>query len=49
MSRIIGIVLLGCFVFTGAAGAQQNPRETLLVTPQWLKEHLKDPNLVILH
>jgi thiosulfate/3-mercaptopyruvate sulfurtransferase len=49
MSRIIGIVLLGCFVFTGAAGAQQNPRETLLVTPEWLKEHLKDPNLVILH
>jgi thiosulfate/3-mercaptopyruvate sulfurtransferase len=27
----------------------QTPRESLLVTPQWLSEHLRDPGLVILH
>jgi thiosulfate/3-mercaptopyruvate sulfurtransferase len=49
MSRTIGRVLLGICVLTGVAGAQQDPREPLLVSPQWLKEHLKDPNVVILH
>ena len=49
MSRMIGRFLLG-FVFTaGVSGAQQNPRESLLVSPQWLKEHLTDRNLVVLH
>jgi thiosulfate/3-mercaptopyruvate sulfurtransferase len=35
----------------GVAGAQRasNARDALLVTPQWLASHLKDPNLVILH
>jgi thiosulfate/3-mercaptopyruvate sulfurtransferase len=27
----------------------QSPREKLLVSPQWLKDHLNDRNLVILH
>lgn len=27
----------------------QTPRESLLVTPQWLSQHLGDPDLVILH
>ena len=48
MSRIITRVLLGVAFISGVAGAQ-NPRETLLVSPQWLKEHLNDRNLVILH
>ena len=49
MSRTIGRVLLAFALVTGVAGAQQDPREPLLVSPEWLKEHLKDPNLVILH
>jgi len=35
-------------LMSGVSGAQ-NPREQLLVSPQWLKEHLNDRNLVILH
>src|SRR5262245_48696178 len=49
MSRTIGRFVLGFLLVSGASGAQQNPREPLLVSPQWLKDHLKDPNLVILH
>lgn len=49
MSRTIGRALLAFAFVTGVAGAQQDPREPLLVSPQWLKEHLEDPNLVILH
>jgi thiosulfate/3-mercaptopyruvate sulfurtransferase len=29
--------------------AEKDPRAPLLVTPAWLKAHLKDPNLVLLH
>jgi thiosulfate/3-mercaptopyruvate sulfurtransferase len=29
--------------------AAQGPREKLVVTPQWLNEHLNDKNLVVLH
>jgi thiosulfate/3-mercaptopyruvate sulfurtransferase len=35
--------------FAGASGAQETPRETLLITPSQLATHLDDPNLVILH
>jgi thiosulfate/3-mercaptopyruvate sulfurtransferase len=49
MSRIVGWVLLGVVLMSGASGAQQNPREPLLVSPQWLNDHLNDRNLVILH
>jgi thiosulfate/3-mercaptopyruvate sulfurtransferase len=49
MSHTIGRFVLACAFIAGTAGAQQSPREPLLVSPQWLKDHLKDPNLVILH
>jgi thiosulfate/3-mercaptopyruvate sulfurtransferase len=49
MSRTAVRLLLGLVVLSGIAGAQQDPREPLLVSPQWLKDHLADPNLVILH
>jgi thiosulfate/3-mercaptopyruvate sulfurtransferase len=49
MSRTIGRALVAVAFISGVAGAQQDPREPLLVSPQWLNEHLKDPTLVILH
>jgi thiosulfate/3-mercaptopyruvate sulfurtransferase len=49
MSHTIGRLVLGFVFIAGSSGAQQNPREPLLVSPQWLKEHLEDRNLVILH
>src|SRR5262249_15582057 len=49
MTRIIGRSLLGLMLIASISGAQQNPREQLLVSPAWLKAHLKDANLVILH
>ena len=39
---LVGMVILG-----SGAGALQ--RDQLLVSPAWLAEHLKDPNLVVLH
>lgn len=33
----------------GAPLAAQTPREKLVVTPQWLNEHLNDKKLVVLH
>jgi thiosulfate/3-mercaptopyruvate sulfurtransferase len=41
------ILLLG--VALAAPLAAQSPREKLLVSPQWLNEHINDRNLVILH
>jgi thiosulfate/3-mercaptopyruvate sulfurtransferase len=32
-----------------AAQAQSDPRSAVLVTPAWLREHLNDANLVLLH
>jgi len=32
-----------------ASGAQAAPRETVTVSADWLKSHLKDPDLVLLH
>src|SRR5262245_63626618 len=29
--------------------AAQSPRESLVVSAQWLSDHLKDPNLLLLH
>ena len=49
MSRCIGRFLLGFVWIAGVAGAQQDPGGPLLVSPEWLKEHLEDRNLVILH
>ena len=49
MSRVISRFLVGFVFIAGVSGAQQSPREPLLVSPQWLKEHLDDRNLVILH
>jgi thiosulfate/3-mercaptopyruvate sulfurtransferase len=40
-------ILLLLLLFGSAAHAA--PREALLVTPAWLSQHLKDPDLVILH
>ena len=36
------------FTLAATAGAQA-PRTSLLITPAWLAEHAKDPNLVLLH
>ncbi len=39
------LLLFACLAFVSASKAQD---QQLLVTPQWLNEHLKDPKLVIL-
>ena len=47
MVRIsLAISLLLSLVIPAAA---QTPRDALLVSPAWVAEHLKDPNLVLLH
>jgi thiosulfate/3-mercaptopyruvate sulfurtransferase len=43
-----GLVLLAVVV-PALAIAQGTPRDSLLVSRQWLSDHLKDPNLVLLH
>ncbi len=51
--RLFRPVLASCALFLGAAvapaqEAHGDPRNALLVTPEWLAAHLKDPNLVML-
>jgi thiosulfate/3-mercaptopyruvate sulfurtransferase len=36
-------------IVAGTAEAQRNPRAELTVSPAWLAQHLKDPDLVLLH
>jgi thiosulfate/3-mercaptopyruvate sulfurtransferase len=43
MKKIIGICLLSFYFLIGTA------QQPVLVSPQWLNENLKDPNLVILY
>lgn len=38
-----------CLVFLIAATAFASPRQALIVDAAWLKQHLADPNLVLLH
>jgi thiosulfate/3-mercaptopyruvate sulfurtransferase len=50
--RALRRCLIATCCVASRAGAQRpasNPRETLLVTPQWLAAHLRDPYLVFLH
>ncbi|HVQ42736.1 MAG TPA: rhodanese-like domain-containing protein [Vicinamibacterales bacterium] len=58
MSAILTISLripvLFLFLLTAIAGASASipaagPRDELIVTTTWLRDHLKDPNLVLLH
>ena len=42
------MVLLSLFA-AAAPSAAAGPRDTMLVSPAWLNEHLKDPDLVLLH
>jgi thiosulfate/3-mercaptopyruvate sulfurtransferase len=50
MSRAHYLPLCALAVALAAsAQAQASPRAELTVTPAWLAEHLKDPNLVLLH
>lgn len=58
MSAILTIPLripvLFLFLLTAIGGASaaipaEGPREDLIVTTTWLRDHLKDPNLVLLH
>lgn len=44
-SALAALVLLSVAVPARAAG----PRDTMLVTPAWLAQHIADPNLVLLH
>jgi thiosulfate/3-mercaptopyruvate sulfurtransferase len=41
--------VLALGLFAAPAPAQRNYRAELLVTPAWLAQHLKDPDLVLLH
>jgi thiosulfate/3-mercaptopyruvate sulfurtransferase len=50
---IRGVTLLGALCGLAVVGrttaAQSDPRAPLLVSTEWLAQHLKDPNLVLLH
>ena len=51
MSRTrLALATLALSALAASAGAQaKNPRAELTVTPAWLAQHLKDPDLVLLH
>jgi thiosulfate/3-mercaptopyruvate sulfurtransferase len=51
MSRAIQVSIIAATMLAAApvALAQASPRETMLVTADWLKAHAQDKNLVILH
>ena len=42
-------LLLGALAIGSVAQAQRSPRDNLLVSTSWLAQHLKDPDLVLLH
>jgi thiosulfate/3-mercaptopyruvate sulfurtransferase len=48
MAAVVTIVTLH-YGETRAAAAPTNPRDELLVSTEWLANHLADPNLVLLH
>ena len=46
----LSLAALALIGLANASGAQaRNPRAELVVTPAWLAQHLKDPDLVLLH
>ena len=46
----IALALLAVAALAPHAGAQaRNPRADIVVTPAWLSQHLRDPDLVLLH
>jgi thiosulfate/3-mercaptopyruvate sulfurtransferase len=45
----LSTALLACTLLAPLSGAGTVPRDTLLVSPAWLKSHLGDKNLVLLH
>lgn len=47
MIRIFWVSIVALVLAAGAGAAA--PRDSLLVSTAWLAEHLKDPNLVLLH
>lgn len=49
MTHHISRLLLPLILFVPAAPVTAQPREALLVSPAWLADHLRDPNLVLLH
>lgn len=51
MSRIVATSLIVAAALTAAppALAQASPRDAMVVTADWLKEHVRDKDLVILH
>jgi len=49
MARLLVRSVVVLAFAAGVGQTQQTPREPLLVSPQWLKDHLKDADLVILH
>ena len=54
LTTSLRIPMLFLFLLAAIAGASASipaagPREDLIVTTTWLRDHLKDPNLVLLH
>lgn len=45
----VALVLPSLHVIPATAVAQSSPRDRLLVTTEWVTQHLQDPDLVILH
>jgi thiosulfate/3-mercaptopyruvate sulfurtransferase len=48
-NRFILVAAALASIAAGTAQAQRNPRAELTVSPAWLAQHLKDPDLVLLH
>jgi thiosulfate/3-mercaptopyruvate sulfurtransferase len=48
-TRFILVVAAVASLAPSTAQAQRDPRAELTVTPAWLAQHLKDPDLVLLH
>src|SRR5687768_18570719 len=46
---IASLIILAAFVPKPGRAQKADPRAALLVTTEWLGQHLRDPNLVLLH
>lgn len=46
---IVSLIIVSAFIPAPARAQNPDPRAGLLVTTTWLEQHLRDPNLVLLH
>ena len=49
LARALAAAAVLCAALPAAAQAPRDPRAAILATPAWLAQHLRDPDLVLLH